>query len=107
MKDRSTAEKIIGSLTAVLMIMGLFLLQYTPLKAAEKFVIGISQFAEHPALDQVRQGFEDELKAQGVDAEIIYKNSQGDTGVAGVIAQKFAADCTFQCSNRPCTFTAG
>ena len=88
----STAGKIMGHLTAVLMIIGLFLLQYTPLKAAEKFVIGISQFAEHPALDAVRQGFEDELKAQGVDANIIYKNSQGDTGVAGVIAQKFVAD---------------
>lgn len=28
----------------------------------------------------------------GVNADIIYKNSQGDTGVAGVIAQKFVSD---------------
>lgn len=58
----------------------------------KKFKIGISQFAEHPALDDVRKGFEDELKSLGVNADIIYKNSQGDTGVAGVIAQKFVSD---------------
>ena len=58
----------------------------------KKFKIGISQFAEHPALDDVRKGFEDELKSLGVNAEITYKNSQGDTGVAGVIAQKFVSD---------------
>ena len=56
------------------------------------FNIGISQFAEHPALDAVRKGFEDELKNLGVDANIDYKNSQGDTGTAGMIAQKFVAD---------------
>lgn len=58
----------------------------------KKFKIGISQFAEHPALDDVRKGFEDELKSLGVEADITYKNSQGDTGVAGVIAQKFVSD---------------
>lgn len=58
----------------------------------KKFKIGISQFAEHPALDDVRRGFEDELKSLGLEADITYKNSQGDTGVAGVIAQKFVSD---------------
>ena len=58
----------------------------------KKFKIGISQFAEHPALDDVRRGFEDELKSLGVEADITYKNSQGDTGVAGGIAQKFVSD---------------
>ena len=56
------------------------------------FEIGISQFAEHPALDAVRQGFEDELKELGVNVNIDYKNSQGDTGTTGMIAQKFVAD---------------
>ncbi len=58
----------------------------------KSFEIGITQFAEHPALDAVRKGFEDELKELGVNANIDYKNSQGDTGTAGMIAQKFAAD---------------
>lgn len=65
----------------------------TNIKAQEKkVVIGISQFAEHPALDAVRKGFEDELKNQGINADIIYKNAQADTGVAGLIAQKFVSD---------------
>ena len=68
-------EKIVGFAVMMFLTIGIFLIQHTPLKAAEKFVIGISQFAEHPALDAVRQGFEDELKAQGVETEIIYKLS--------------------------------
>lgn len=64
----------------------------TNAQEGKKFKIGISQFAEHPALDDVRKGFEDELKSLGINADITYKNSQGDTGVAGVIAQKFVSD---------------
>ena len=54
-------EKIVGFAVMMFLFIGVFLIQHTPLKAAEKFVIGISQFAEHPALDAVRQGFEDEI----------------------------------------------
>lgn len=79
------SKKIIG-----MMIFFIFsIISYANEKA---FNIGISQFAEHPALDAVRKGFEDELKNLGVDANIDYKNSQGDTGTAGMIAQKFVAD---------------
>ena len=79
-----------------LIIMVMMLLVVVGIKSnaqeEKKFKIGISQFAEHPALDDVRKGFEDELKSLGVNADITYKNSQGDTGVAGVIAQKFVSD---------------
>ena len=78
-----------------LMMMVMFLIIVGVQSVAQegkKFKIGISQFAEHPALDDVRKGFEDELKSLGVNADIIYKNSQGDTGVAGVIAKKFVSD---------------
>ena len=89
---RNLKSRTVGFVATTLLTAGIFLMQCTPLKAAERFVIGISQFAEHPALDEVRRGFEDELKAQGIETDIIYKNAQGDTGVAGIIAQKFAAD---------------
>ncbi len=56
------------------------------------FKIGISQLAEHPALDDTIKGFEDGLKELGVNAEIIYKNAQGDIPNTVSIAQKFAAD---------------
>lgn len=42
------------------------------------FKIGISQLADHPALDDARRGFEDGLKELGVNAEVDYQNAQGD-----------------------------
>ena len=56
------------------------------------YKIGIVQLAEHPALDDARRGFEDGLKELGVNAEIDYKNAQGDIPTTMTIAQKFASD---------------
>lgn len=53
------------------------------------FKIGISQLIEHPALDEVRKGFEDGLKDLGVNVEIDYQNSQGDIANTVSIAQNF------------------
>src|SRR5690606_34483709 len=58
----------------------------------EIFRIGISQLAEHPALDDARRGFEDGLKELGVNVEIDYQNAQGDIPTSLTIAQKFAKD---------------
>ena len=55
----------------------------------KKLKIGITQIAEHPSLDMVRKGFEEKLKADGVDAQIIYQSAQGDLSVANTIAQSF------------------
>lgn len=73
-------------------LMMFFILEIFSFANEKAFEIGITQFAEHPALDAVRKGFEDELKELGVEANIDYKNSQGDTGTASMIAQKFATD---------------
>lgn len=59
---------------------------------AEKFTIGISQLVEHPALDASKQGFIDELKVLGIDAELIDQNAQGDISNAQMIANKFVKD---------------
>lgn len=56
------------------------------------FKIGISQLAEHPALDDARLGFEEGLKELGVKVEIDYKNAQGEIPNALSIAQKFVKD---------------
>ncbi len=64
----------------------------TPVTSSEKFVIGISQLIEHPALDASRQGFIDELKNQGINVELIDQNAQGDPNNALMIAQKFVRD---------------
>lgn len=56
------------------------------------FKIGISQLAEHPALDDARLGFEEGLKELGVNVEIDHKNAQGDIPNTVGISQKFVKD---------------
>lgn len=56
------------------------------------FKIGISQLAEHPALDDARRGFEDGLIELGVNVEIDYQNAQGDIPTSVTISQKFVKD---------------
>lgn len=58
----------------------------------EVYKIGISQLAEHPALDDARRGFKDGLKELGIKAEIDYQNAQGDIPTSVSIAQKFVKD---------------
>lgn len=59
---------------------------------SKSFRIGINQFAEHPALDAVRSGFEQELKTLGVAAELDWKNAQADIPAATKISEKFVED---------------
>ncbi|NLC65956.1 MAG: ABC transporter substrate-binding protein [Clostridium sp.] len=61
-------------------------------EGSNKYKIGISQLADHPALDSARIGFEEGLKELGVEAEIDYKNAQGDIPNTMSIAQKFVSD---------------
>lgn len=57
------------------------------------FKIGISQLAEHPALDSAREGFIEALKEAGYEdgknIKIEYQNAQGDVNNAQTIARKF------------------
>ncbi len=58
----------------------------------KKLVIGINQLMEHPALDDAREGFIEELKDLGLDVEIKYMNAQGEIPNSISIAEKFVAD---------------
>ena len=66
------------------------------LGADKVFRVGISQIVEHPALDDTRQGFMDQLKEFGYISgkNIIYdyKNAQNNRPVSGQIARKFVGD---------------
>lgn len=57
--------------------------------------IGISQIAEHPALDSARKGFIDALKSKGFEdgknINIEFQNAQGDMPTAQTIAQNFVS----------------
>lgn len=58
--------------------------------------VGITAIVDHPALDSVRKGVQDELKdlgwEEGKDLKLSYQSAQGNTATAGQIARKFAGD---------------
>lgn len=58
------------------------------------YKIGITQFADHPSLDNCREGFIEGLKnngfTEGENAEIEFKSAQSDMAMATQIAQNFA-----------------
>ncbi len=56
------------------------------------YKIGVDQLMEHAALNDARTGFEEELKALGVNFELDYKNAQGEVPTAALIAEGFVAD---------------
>lgn len=63
--------------------------------AADK-TVAVTAIVEHPALDAVRDGVKEELKASGFDAgknlKFEYQSAQGNTGTAAQIARKYAGD---------------
>ncbi|MDO4769688.1 MAG: ABC transporter substrate-binding protein [Brachymonas sp.] len=58
--------------------------------------VGITAIVEHPALNAIRKGVEDELKAlgwvPGKNLKLTYQSAQGNTATAGQIARKFVGD---------------
>ena len=71
--------------------------------AQEKtFVIGIAQFAEHPSLDNCREGFiqglADKGFVEGDNVKFIVQNAQADMGLAQQIAVQMAAECDLVCA---------
>ncbi|HLS52813.1 MAG TPA: ABC transporter substrate-binding protein [Tissierellaceae bacterium] len=86
--------KVVGvSLLLLVLVLALTACTSSPAtEDGEEFVIGISQFAEHSALDDARLGFEEGLKELGIDAKIVYQNAQADVATTNTIAQKFVKD---------------
>ncbi len=58
--------------------------------------VAITAIVDHPALDNVRKGVLEELKAQGFEEgknlQVDFQSAQGSTATAGQIAKKFAGD---------------
>ena len=63
--------------------------------AAEK-TVEVTAIVEHPALDAVRDGVKDELKAAGFESgknlKFEYQSAQGNNGTAAQIARKYVGD---------------
>ena len=88
---------------SLLLALALVFSLITCAQADEKVLkIGIIQFAEHPSLDNCRQGFIEGLAAagyvEGKNVVFDYQNAQADTGIAAQIVDKFAAECDMICA---------
>ncbi|WP_323122588.1 ABC transporter substrate-binding protein [Burkholderia alba] len=63
--------------------------------AAHAQTVKVLSIVDHPALDAIRDGVREELKASGYDGDKLkweYQSAQGNTGTAAQIARKFIGD---------------
>jgi putative ABC transport system substrate-binding protein len=59
---------------------------------AAPYAVSVNQFVEHPSLDAVLKGFQDSLKAQGVEAIYAVHNAQANMATANQIAAQIAGE---------------
>lgn len=90
---KRTTKALTALLLAALLVLGLAACGETP--AAEIPVIGISQYGEHPSLDNCREGFLQGLAeaglVEGTDFTVNYQNAGFDDNIAMQIGQNFSA----------------
>lgn len=90
---RITIKGLILVLSATLLLGGCTKEKSVVAENGERvYKIGISQLVEHTALDDARKGFEDGLEELGINADIDYKNAQGDIPITISISEKFVSD---------------
>ena len=90
---RESFKKILVSVLALVLVFSFT--ACTEQTSEEKvFNIGITQFADHPSLDNCREGFLLGLKEEGLkegeDFVVDYQSAQTDIKIASQIAEKFA-----------------
>jgi|GEM_PF-3679254 len=81
---------------AILAPLCLAALPFHAAHAQQQKSVAITAIVEHPALDSVREGVKDGLKAagfeEGKNLQWQYQSAQGNTGTAAQIARKFVGD---------------
>lgn len=85
-------KNILKGILSISILTSLVLTGCSQVKGNNEFKIGISQFTEHPALDNTRLGFEQAIKELGLDAELIIKNAHADIPNTMSISNKFVSD---------------
>ena len=64
----------------------------TTVTAQSAVTISVTQIVEHPALDAVRKGFQDELQESGIKASYNLHNAQGNMATAQQIASQIIGE---------------
>jgi putative ABC transport system substrate-binding protein len=59
---------------------------------ARTYHISVSQFVEHPALDAVLKGFQDDLKDKGIQVDYRVHNAQANMATAGQIGEQIMGE---------------
>jgi len=90
-------KKILGVLSLVLLLVGCSSGSGEKTSDSERvYKVGILQFAQHPSLDNCREGFlqglEEEGFVEGKNLEVDYQNAQADMGIAAQIADAFVGN---------------
>ncbi len=72
------------------------ILAFTGAAPAQEVTVAVTAIVEHPALDAVRDGVRDELKAagyeEGKNLRFEYESAQGNPGTAAQIARQFVGE---------------
>ncbi|MDO5755722.1 MAG: ABC transporter substrate-binding protein [Tissierellia bacterium] len=84
--------KLLGILLSITLLLASCRQKEKESSSGDDFSIGINQLVEHTALDDAREGFIKGLEEEGVSANIILENAQGETSAAGTIAEKLVGD---------------
>jgi len=58
----------------------------------QSYTISVNQFVEHPALDAVLKGFQDQLQDDGFNVEYLVHNAQANMATANLIAQQIVGE---------------
>ena len=63
----------------------------TDINVGDSYKIGVLQYADHPSLDNCREGFKQGLDAEGVKYELIEQSAKADDATNTQIAQQFVS----------------
>ena len=83
-------KKYVAILMVAVMLLALAACQAPTNEAKDKFVVGVCQLVQHPALDAATKGFVETLKAEfGDNIEILEKNASNDIPTCSTIVNDF------------------
>ena len=63
----------------------------TDTNAKDTYKIGVLQYADHPSLDNCREGFKQGLDSEGIKYDITESSAKGDDSTNTQIAQQFVS----------------
>ena len=63
----------------------------TDVNISDTYKIGVLQYADHPSLDNCREGFKQGLDSEGIKYDITESSAKGDDSTNTQIAQQFVS----------------